>query len=134
MQKPSAIELAKTIGRWIPTLLLASIFIPQGFGKFSATSGWRRAFEHWGYPMWFLLTIGAIELIAGLLLLWRRSAPIAAIMIITVMAGAMWTHAWVDGRPREVFHEVVPMALALIVLAIRWRELSWITSRSSRAG
>lgn len=129
MRRDAMLSVAKTIGRWVPTLLLASIFIPQGFGKFSATSGWRLAFEHWGYPTWFLLVVGAIELVAGLLLLWRRSAPIGALLIICVMAGAMWTHYWIDLRPKDVFHEVVPMTLALIVLAVRRPELRALLTR-----
>jgi putative oxidoreductase len=132
MQKPSPRELAKTIGRWIPALLLASMFIPQGLGKFSATSGWRRAFEHWGYPHWFLLAIGGLELLAGLLVLYRRTAPVGALLIITVMAGAMWTHVWIDHRPGDVFHEAVPMTLSLILLAIRRAELRDLTRRLER--
>jgi uncharacterized membrane protein YphA (DoxX/SURF4 family) len=132
MRRDAVLSVAKTVGRWVPTLLLASIFIPQGLGKFSATSGWRPAFRHWGYPTWFLLTVGGVELVAGLLLLWRRTAPVAALMIITVMAGAMWTHAWIDHRPREVFHEAVPMTLALIVLAVRQPELRDLVARLRR--
>jgi uncharacterized membrane protein YphA (DoxX/SURF4 family) len=127
MRKEVVLSVAKTIGRWIPALLLASIFIPQGLGKFSATSGWRRAFDHWGYPHWFLLTIGGLELLAGVLVLWRRSAPAGAMLIITIMAGAMWTHVWIDHRPKEVFHEAVPMTLSLILLAVRRAELQALT-------
>jgi len=123
MQKDTAIRVAKAIGTWVPTLLLAAIFIPQGLGKFSATSGWIRAFEHWGYPDWFRYAIGVIELLGGLLLLWSRSAPVGAMLIVMVMAGAMWTHVWIDHRPKDVFHEAVPMTLALIVLTIRRAQL-----------
>lgn len=129
MRREAVLSVAKTIGRWVPTLLLASIFIPQGFGKFSATSGWRPAFQHWGYPLWFLFVVGGIELVAGLLLLWRRTAPVGALLIICVMAGAMWTHYWIDFRPKEAFHELVPMTLALIVLTVRRPELRALLTR-----
>ena len=129
MRREAVLSVAKTIGRWVPTLLLASIFIPQGFGKFSAASGWRPAFQHWGYPLWFLFAVGGIELVAGLLLLWRRTAPVGALLIICIMAGAMWTHYWIDFRPKEAFHEVVPMTLALIVLAVRRPELRALLTR-----
>jgi uncharacterized membrane protein YphA (DoxX/SURF4 family) len=129
MQRDKAIAIAKEVGAWIPTLLLATVFIPQGISKFSATSGWMRAFEHWGYPGWFRMLVGGVELSAGLLLLWRRMAPIAALMILMVMAGAMWTHVWIDHRPKEVFHEAVPTTLAIIVLIVRRKQLANLLAR-----
>ena len=131
MQKITPARIAKAIGTWAPTLMLAFIFLNQGYAKFSATSGWARAFQHWGYPDWFRMTVGGLELLGALLLLWWRSAPIGAALIILVMAGAMGTHIVIDHRPREVFHETVPMVLALLVLVMRRNEaralLRWRT-------
>src|ERR1041385_1948313 len=92
---------------WIPTAMLTYVFVAQGLNKFSTTSGWFLAFRHWGYPDWFRMLVSVIEIAGGLLVLWRRSAPIGATLILCVMLGAMGTHVWIDHRPREVFHEAI---------------------------
>jgi len=103
---------------WIVTLFLAWIFVRQGWSKFDDGSGWARAFAHWHFPVWFRIAIGVIELAAGLLLLWPRTAFVGAGLIVVVMLGAMGTHAW-WGHPEQVFHEAMPLTLALIVAFFR---------------
>src|SRR6185503_10814861 len=95
MANESLIRIAKVIGKYIPALLLILIFAPQGYAKFSDTSGWARAFRTWGYPVWFRITIGVIELLAVVLLLWGRTAAVGAILIICVMLGA-WELTWLS--------------------------------------
>ena len=67
MNRIRAKAVARTAAMWIPALLLLLIFVPQGWNKFSDTSGWAIAFRHWGYPDWFRVLIGVIELTAALL-------------------------------------------------------------------
>ena len=120
MNRERMLNVAKAIAVWIPVLLLAFIFIPQGLAKFSDTSGWAKAFRFWGYPDWFRIAIGAIELTAVGLLLWPRSAVVGASFIIVVMLGGMGTHVVKEGG-RHITSEVVPLVLATIVLVIRRR-------------
>ena len=122
-------RVARFTVTWVPTAMLTFVFVAQGFAKFSTSSGWFSAFRHWGYPDWFRMTVGVIEIAGGLLVLWRRSAPIGAILIICVMLGAMWTHTWVDHRPQDVFHEVIPTVFAITVLVMRRRELTDLALR-----
>lgn len=114
---------ARIAAAWIPALLLVMIFAKQGLAKFSDASGWARAFEHWGYPRWFRMTIGAVELVATLCLLWGRTAPVGAALIICVMLGGMGTHIAFDNG-RHLTSEVVPLVLATIVLVVRRRQVS----------
>ncbi|HEX5045153.1 MAG TPA: DoxX family protein [Candidatus Polarisedimenticolaceae bacterium] len=107
---------------WVPALFLAWVFARQGLAKFSDTSGWARAFEVWHFPVWFRILIGGIETTAALLLLTRRTAPIGAALIATVMLGGMGTHVY-WGRPAQMTSELLPLALALVVLVGRWRHL-----------
>src|SRR5215213_2179413 len=107
---------------WLPALLLVTIFLPQGWAKFSDTSGWAVAFRHWGYPAWFRILIGVVELSAVGCLLSGRAAVLGAMMIITVMLGAMGTHVVFD-HGRHLTSEVVPLTLATIVLVIRRSQL-----------
>ena len=120
MNRERVVNLAKAIAVWIPVLLLVFIFVPQGLAKFSDTSGWAKAFRFWGYPDWFRIAIGVIELAAVLLLLWARSAIVGASFIIVVMLGGMGTHVVKEGG-RHITSEVVPLVLATIVLVIRRR-------------
>jgi putative oxidoreductase len=118
MQKATVIKAARIIGMWIPAILLVLIFAKQGWSKFDDASGWARAFRHWGYPDWFRVTIGVMEISAVALLILGRTAAFGALLIIIVMLGGMATHVIFDGG-RHLTSEVVPLVLASIVLAVR---------------
>ena len=118
MQRATVAKIAKFIGTWLPAILLTLIFVPQGWSKFNDASGWAVAFRHWGYPDWFRITIGVIELTAVALLLLGRTAAFGAILIILVMLGGMATHIIYDGG-RHLTSEVVPLVLSSIVLVLR---------------
>lgn len=137
MNRNTIIRLAKAMGMWIPALLLVLIFVPQGWSKFFDDSGWAVAFRHWGYPDWFRVTIGVVELAAVALLLAGRTAAFGALLIIAVMLGGMVTHLIFDGG-RHMTSEVVPLVLATVVLVVRRRQLSGLrrrpASRSALAG
>jgi len=128
MKNESFVRIAKVVGKWVPALLLILIFAPQGYAKFSDTSGWGKAFRAWGYPTWFRVTIGVIELSAVVLLLWGRTAAIGAMLIICVMLGAWGTHLAFDNG-RHMTSEVVPLVLAAIVLIVRRHELRQLVSK-----
>ena len=122
MNKTTLVKVAKLIGTWLPAILLILIFARQGWAKFSDTSGWAEAFRHWGYPAWFRVTIGVLELGAVLLLALGRTAAFGAVLILAVMLGAWGTHLVFDGG-RHMTSEVVPLVLAAIVLIVRRRQL-----------
>lgn len=131
MQKTTIIKAARTIGIWLPAILLALIFVPQGWSKFNDASGWAVAFRHWGYPDWFRVTIGVMELGGVALLLLGRSAALGAILIIVVMLGGMATHIIFDGG-RHLTSEVVPLVLASIVLVLRRGQIRSLVDRLRR--
>src|SRR5262245_5712662 len=127
MRKSTMYQIARAVGAWVPALLLVLIFSRQGWAKFDETSGWAKAFRHWGYPGWFRMTIGIMELSAVGLLLLGRTAAFGAILIIIVMLGAMTTHVLFDGG-RNVTSEVVPLSLAIIVLVVRRGQLASVVA------
>jgi len=122
MDKTTLGKVARFIGAWLPAILLILLFARQGWAKFSDTSGWGVAFRHWGYPAWFRVTIGILELGAALLLALGRTAAFGALIIIVVMLGAWVTHLVFDGG-RHMTSEVVPLVLATIVLVVRRAQL-----------
>ena len=113
---------------WLPTLFLVFIFTQQGPSKFSDSSGWAKAFALWHFPVWFRILIGVVETAAAVLLLTRRTAPIGAALIATVMLGGMGTHI-TRGHPEQVTSEVLPLLLSLIVLRGRWKHFAGMISR-----
>lgn len=123
MEKTALVKVAKIVGTWLPAILLILVFVPQGLAKFSDTSGWAAAFRQWGYPDWFRMLIGALELSAALLLLLGRTAAFGALIIIVVMLGAWATHLIFDGG-RHMTSEVVPLVLATSVLIVRRRQVT----------
>ena len=128
MQKSKWGAAGKIAAAWIPALLLVLIFAPQGWSKFSDTSGWARAFRHWGYPDWFRVSIGVMEVGAAVCLLWGRSAVIGALLVVVVMLGGMGTHIVFDGG-RHITSEVVPLVLASVVLVARRGQLRQLAPR-----
>jgi putative oxidoreductase len=134
MNKTTIVRFAKVVGTWLPAILLVLIFARQGWAKFNDASGWAVAFRHWGYPDWFRVTIGVLELAAVLLLLVGRAAALGALVIIVVMLGAWGTHLAFDGG-RHMTSEVVPLVLASIVLIVRRGQVrdavAWLRARRS---
>jgi uncharacterized membrane protein YphA (DoxX/SURF4 family) len=103
---------------WLMSAFLALIFVRAGWVKFSDTSGWARAFAGWGYPAWFRVLVGAVEVAGGLLLLVPRTAVPAALALAAVMLGGMGTHV-VHGQPAAIYHEALPLALLVLVAWLR---------------
>lgn len=128
MDKTTLVKVAKIIGTWLPAILLILIFARQGWSKFNDNSGWADAFRHWGYPDWFRMTIGILELAAVVLLALGRTAAFGAILIIVVMLGAWATHLIFDGG-RHMTSEVMPLVLAAIVLIVRRRQVTQVLNR-----
>ncbi len=113
-----ALSIAKIVGVWLVTILLVLVFARAGFAKFSSTSGWARIFALWGYPVWFRVAVGVAEVGATALLLIPSVAAYGAITIILIMIGGMATHV-VQGDPRHVTSELIPMLFALVVFLAR---------------
>jgi putative oxidoreductase len=86
------------------------VFLNAGWPKFSASSGWARAFAAWGFPVWFRLLVGVVEVSGGLLLLLPMTRLYAAGALAVIMLGAMATHI-IHGDPAGVYHEAVPLGL-----------------------
>jgi len=64
--------------------------------------------------------IGVLELTAGLLVLWKRTAFAGAVTIMVVMLGAMATHVY-WGRPAQITSEVLPLVVATLLALGRRR-------------
>jgi uncharacterized membrane protein YphA (DoxX/SURF4 family) len=99
---------------------LMIVFVNAGWPKFSDSSGWARAFASWGFPVWFRLLVGGIEVLGGVLLLVPRTAIYAAAALAIIMLGAMGTHI-AHGDPAAIHHEAAPLVLLGAVMYMHWR-------------
>jgi uncharacterized membrane protein YphA (DoxX/SURF4 family) len=117
------IKTAKEVVLWLMCLFLVYVFLKAGMQKFSNASGWARAFHVWGYPVWFRVLVGIVEISAALLLLYKRLAALGALLIVAIMLGGMATHIMVQHRPGQITSEVFPLLLATIIFIARRRLL-----------
>lgn len=85
---PRAVRLLRLALR----ILLSLAFLAAGLPKFLPQSGWRTRFVGWGFPAWFVLVVGALE-VAGVIGLWipRVSRPAMALLAV-IMIGAAITN------------------------------------------
>jgi uncharacterized membrane protein YphA (DoxX/SURF4 family) len=110
----------KTAGVWIASGLLAAVFLLAGVPKLMGAEGWLRHFAAWGYPDWFRLVVGTMEVASAVFLLIPALAPLGAFGIVLVMAGATYTHLFraSDEAGRAVF-TLALLSLAAVVGYIR---------------
>jgi uncharacterized membrane protein YphA (DoxX/SURF4 family) len=85
---------------WTLTVLPAVGLFQAGAGKLIHRSVWVENFERWGYPGWFWLAIGALEVISGTALLVPRAASAAAIVLVVTMVCALATFLHAGEAPR----------------------------------
>ena len=76
------------------------------------------SFEAWGYSILFRLAIGALEVLAGLALLFPVSARAGALALIPVMAGAVYTHVF---RGTWLLASLIPITVLLLLAIVAAR-------------
>ena len=79
------------MGVRILTWLLAFMFVAAGIPKLIGIESVAAEFARFGYPEWFLRFIGAAELAGGVGLLIPGVKRVAAMGMLAIMLGAMWT-------------------------------------------
>ncbi|MEA2339068.1 MAG: putative oxidoreductase [Thermoanaerobaculia bacterium] len=117
--------IAKEVAVWLLTLLLVAMFANAGIRKFPESGGWTRMFRLAGFPDWFRILIGVIEVAAAALLLIPRTAAYGAITVIVVMIGALGTVAMTlhgTFMMRGLMPASVALIIGVIVLMARWRQ------------
>lgn len=78
---------------WAAVALLAVLFLVQGGLKLIQADHEVAAFtERWGYPIWFMLAVGALEVAGAVGLLVPVLRPWAALGLAGLMLGAIATH------------------------------------------
>ncbi len=103
----------QNIASWVIQALLIILFLMMGSGKLMSDPEIVENFKRWDMPNNSHYIIGALEILGAIGLLIPRLAGLAAVGLILLMVGALFTHI----THGEIF-EVMPMlALLVIILA-----------------
>jgi len=105
---------------WIIVVIETVAMMTAGASKFLNWPLWSGWFTDWGYGAWFAAVIGGIEIAGGVGLLVRRVAAYAAMLLLLVMLGALYTTLTKPNALGWTTAAIHAFLLALI-LAARWR-------------
>ena len=103
---------------WLLTILGGLAMFSAGLSKFLSTN-WQVRFTGWGYPAWFALVIGALEIGGAIALFIPRLALYAAMLLAAIMVGAVYT---VVANASELGWHAAAIQLAImsLIAAIRF--------------
>ena len=92
------------IAVWVLSVVLAVLFLLAASGKLTGAA--TPMFAGWGYPAWFALLIGVAELAGAIGLLIPMTRRWAALGLILVMLGAVFTHL-TNGEGAQVLRPLI---------------------------
>ncbi len=101
---------------WLASVLLVIAFVLAGSPKLLGVAVWVDKFDAWGYPPWFLVVIGGIEITGAILLLIPRLAIAGVAMLGVIMLGAGYTHL-ANGEGLEVIR---PLIFLGVLVPVGW--------------
>ncbi|WP_419165624.1 DoxX family protein [Candidatus Palauibacter sp.] len=96
----------------VASILLALLFLLNGGMKVAGMMV--DQFAMWGYPAWFQYLIGVAEVLAGVAFLRQSTRFLAAVAVIPIMAGAIYTLV----RAGTAANSVVPAVALLLALFV----------------
>ena len=121
---------AVAAGLWVLIVLELLGMGVAGLSKFQG-DGWPRMFEGWGYAAWFALAIGTAEMSGALMLTVRKFASYAAMLLIVIMLGAIWTVLTNESRLGPGI-PTIHIAILGTILVGRWKS-RWRPGRAQGA-
>ena len=103
----------------IVATILAALFAAAGVVNLTRPGAAKRDFARWGYPAWFQLLCGALELFSAALLFGQQTRDLGLTLAGAIMIGAIFTLV----RNREPLRHLAPALIfsALIVVAVAVR-------------
>ena len=99
--------------------VVAVLFAVAGVVNLAGRGAVKRDFARWGYPAWFHLLCGALELLSAALLAGQQTRALGLTLAGAIMIAALFTLL----RNREPFGHLAPALVfsALIVAAVMVR-------------
>ena len=102
--------------QWTVQVLLAVVMISAGLAKLTSVDSMVRMFQEIGLGQWLRVLVGALEVVAGVLMFSSVYSGIGAALILMTMAGALLTHLFLiggNGLPALVIGLLAALLLAL---------------------
>jgi uncharacterized membrane protein YphA (DoxX/SURF4 family) len=109
----------RAIALWVMSGLLAALYVFAGAMKLAGGAEVVAEFARLGYPGWFRLAIGLVEVAAGIGLLIPTLAFYAAGVLGVVMIGAIYTIVISGDLGPSIMIPVVCLALLALVAYLR---------------
>ncbi|MNC08226.1 hypothetical protein D3C75_558070 [compost metagenome] len=107
-------------------VILGIGFLMFGFMKFGSKQ-MVEGFKHYGYPGWFRVFTGLVEVISAVLMIagiWsERIAAWAGLLIVVTMLGAILTHIKIKDPVKQMIMPIILLILGLVVLLINYGSL-----------
>ena len=110
-----AISKGKNIGSWVVQVMVAGLFMMMAVPKLMSSADTVANFERWGLPGKMYLVIGAFEMLGAIGLLVPKTSAYAAIGLIMIMMGALYTHLTHGEMLMAMMPVMVMMMLAFVV-------------------
>lgn len=103
----------------ILAMILTVLFAAAGVVNLAGRGAVKSDFARWGYPAWFRLLCGALELLSAVLLFGQHTRVLGLMLAGAIMIGVLFTLL----RNRESFKHLAPAvvfsALVVVTLAVR---------------
>ena len=102
--------------QWTVQVLLAVVMISAGLAKLTSVDSMVRMFQEIGLGQWLRVLVGALEVVAGVLMFSSVYSGVGAALILMTMAGALLTHLFLiggNGLPALVIGLLAALLLAL---------------------
>ena len=109
----------RIVAVWALQVLVGLSFVMLGVMKFRDPT-WVRSFARWGYPDGFYMVVGALEAAGGMAVLVPAIASYGALLLMSVMAGALLTHVF-HGETQRFMVPAVYLLFCGGVAWLRWR-------------
>ena len=94
-------------------MIAAALFAVAGLVNLTGPDAVKRDFARWGYPAWFQLFCGALELLSAGLLLGQQTRILGLTLAGAIMIGALFTLL----RNREPFGHLAPALVFSTLIA-----------------
>lgn len=106
--------------------LLGLGFLMFGYAKFTSPD-MAEGFKHFGYPSWFRIFTGVVEIIAAILLIigiWNTTfAAWGSFLVVATMIGAILTHIKIKDTLKGTMMSIILFILGLNVFLINFGSL-----------
>jgi putative oxidoreductase len=107
-------------------VILGLGFLMFGFMKF-VSKQMVEGFKHYGYPGWFRVFTGIVELISSALVIagiWNETlTALGGGFIVATMIGAIFTHIKIKDTVKAMMMPIILLILGLVILLINFGSL-----------